>query len=583
MDKDTKHWERLPLTQVQILQEPRPKVSKKFIVCIVLIFLASLIAQIYILFPGFQWSDLELSKKHGRSVCAQVPALQPGNYSEEVNKLDAYFLSDAFRNASSARLTGAVQIPTESFDDLGKVGEDSRWDIMFKFADYLAATYPVVHERLSLEKINTHGLLYTWQGTDESLKPNLLMAHQDVVPVPKSTVDSWTHPPFSGFNDGTHIWGRGASDCKNQLTGILEAVENLLKAGYSPKRTVVLPFGFDEEISGGNGANYLASFLLERYGKNGIAAIVDEGSGFSQAWGTQFALPGVGEKGYTDVHITVRMPGGHSSIPPPHTGIGVMSELITLIEADQYAPRLDSKNPYLGLLSCGAENAPKFPSKLKKLLQRRLKKFHSCKHKGDQLAEEAAKLGPGTRYLMQTSIAADLIDGGVKVNALPERTTAVVNHRINIGEHSSDVTSKITHIARKVAHKYNLTLHAFGNESETPSSITLSNKAHTLEPAPITPTEATTVSPWSILSGTIKALYGEDIVVAPALMTGNTDTKYYWALTKHIFRFTPGWDGEQNGLGNIHTVDERVSIKSHVNMVRWMSLFIRNMDEAQME
>lgn len=514
--------------------------------------------------------------------CSQVPALHPEDQADQLVNMDRYLETASFRNGSIEKLSGAVQVATESFDDLGPIGEDKRWNIMYKFAHYLNSTFPVVHKKLLLERVNTHGLLYTWIGEDESLKPTLLMAHQDVVPVPAATVDAWTHPPFSGFYDGTFIWGRGSSDCKNQLIGVLEAVEELLKAGFKPKRTVLLSFGFDEEVSGPQGAGHLAPFILERYGYDGIATIVDEGAGFSQAWGMQVALPGVGEKGYTDVHITVRMPGGHSSIPPDHTGIGVMSELITVLEANPYTARLDDANPYLGLLTCGAEHGHEFPSKLKKLLHRRHKSGHPCKARKDHLAIEAAKAGPGTRYLMQTSVAADLIDGGVKVNALPERTTAIINHRINIGERSSDVHGKMTQLAKKIADKYNLTLHAFDNHIETPNSITLYPGPNILDPAPVTPTDASTISPWSVLAGTIRALYGEDVIVAPGLMTGNTDTRYYWKLSKHIFRFTAGWDGESTGLGNIHTVDERVPVKAHINMVRWMSLFIRNMDASDM-
>lgn len=516
--------------------------------------------------------------KHAGVSCAQVPALRPEASSRSLVQMEKYFDTDTFRSESSARLSGAVQIPTESFDDLGKVGEDRRWDIMFEFAAYLQVKFPAIHQTLSLEKINTHGLLYTWKGVNETLKPTLLMAHQDVVPVPASTVNQWTHPPFSGFNDGEYIWGRGASDCKNQLMGILEALEALINANYVPQRTIVVPLGFDEEISGFHGAAYLSQHILDRYGKDGIAAVVDEGGdGFTDAWGVTAAIPGVAEKGYIDVHITVRAPGGHSSIPPDHTGIGIMSELIMLIEGDQYETRLADENPLLGFLQCGAEHASHFPKKLKKLLKKR----HVSKHE-DKLALEMAKLGPSTRYLMQTSIATDLINGGVKVNALPERTTAIVNHRINVGETSHEIEHKVAGIAKGVAKKYNLTLHAFEGK-ESPRSITLSSTDHTLEPAPITPTDVSVVSPYSILSGTTRALYGKDIIVAPALMTGNTDTKYYWNLTKHIFRFTPGWDGKSYGLGNIHTVDEKVSIKGHVNMVKWMSQFIRNMDAADME
>lgn len=34
------------------------------------------------------------------------------------------------------------------------------------------------HSTLELGKVNTYGLLYVWKGTDASLKPILLAAHQ---------------------------------------------------------------------------------------------------------------------------------------------------------------------------------------------------------------------------------------------------------------------------------------------------------------------------------------------------------------------------------------------------------------------
>lgn len=214
--------------------------------------------------------------------------------------MDTFLASDAFRNESVTRLGGAVRIPTQSYDDMGAIGKDARWDIFYQFSDYLKLQFPGVHFVLELDVVNTHGLVYTWKGSDDTLKPLLLMAHQDVVPVPDSTVGSWTFPPFSGAYDGKHVWGRGASDCKNSLIGILEAVEYLIKAGYKPQRTVVLSFGFDEEISGMEGAGHLAPYLLERYGKDGVAAIIDEGAGVSTLFGTHFATPGVAEKGMFD-------------------------------------------------------------------------------------------------------------------------------------------------------------------------------------------------------------------------------------------------------------------------------------------
>jgi len=216
-------------------------------------------------------------------LCTQVAALFPVLKSPGLDMMEKVLDSEKFMNLSISRLSGAVRIPTQSYDDLGEIGEDKRWDTMYDFAKYLKKTFPLVHQNLSLETINTHGLLYTWKGANQDLKPTLLMAHQvcgfshftnliltffkDVVPVAASTVDAWTHPPFSGHFDGEYIWGRGASDCKNSLTSIMESVEALIHAGFTPQRTLILSFGFDEEISGREGAGHLAPYLLKKYGK----------------------------------------------------------------------------------------------------------------------------------------------------------------------------------------------------------------------------------------------------------------------------------------------------------------------------
>lgn len=517
--------------------------------------------------------------------------------------MDEYLTSPQFINASVPRLSGAVQIHSESFDDMGPVGEDPRWDVMFDFAAYLEQTFPLVYSTLTLEKVNTHGLLYTWPGSDASLKPTVLMAHQDTVPVEKSTINQWTHPPWSGEFDGKYVWGRGASDCKNTLVGILEAVELLVEAGFAPKRTLILSFGFDEESAGAAGAGHLAEVLLDRYGKDGAAIIVDEGEGLRDQWGTLFALPAVAEKGYLDVEVIVRMPGGHSSVPPKHNGIGVMAELIRSIEANTYEPHFHEENPFLGQLQCGATHAAEFPPKLKKELRHRNShRRHEQEEedgsssssspeictKKDKLALEAAKQSDLVKYLFTTSVAADLISGGAKINALPERTVLTVNHRVNVGDRTQHVKDRMTSIATTVAKDFNLTLHAFPSSEdggETPSSITLKTAFGTgLEPAPVSPTDVLDgeTTPWSVLSGTTRALYGDELIMAPGLSTGNTDTRFYWDLTGHIFRFQPGYEPDEKGLGGIHTVDERVSMRNHVSAVRWFSLFVRNMDEAEL-
>jgi Gly-Xaa carboxypeptidase len=80
------------------------------------------------------------------TACPQFPAIE--SLSDDRKKLETEVRdeigSDDFFNESLKRMQGAVQIPTESFDDMGKVGEDPRWDVFIEFHDYLKKTFPLV-------------------------------------------------------------------------------------------------------------------------------------------------------------------------------------------------------------------------------------------------------------------------------------------------------------------------------------------------------------------------------------------------------------------------------------------------------
>lgn len=511
---------------------------------------------------------------HSPNQCPQVEPLFPRRTNDALEWMDNYLRSDAYFHYSSDLLSSAIQYRTVTWDDMGRVGEDERWDTFPEFASWLERSFPGVNSTLQLDMVNTHSVVYTWGGSDSSLQPILLTAHQDVVPVNDDSLDQWEHPPWSGDQDDHYIWGRGSVDTKDTLLGVMEAVEQLIDASFQPRRTVILAFGFDEEIKGPQGAAHIATFLEDQYGKDGIAVIVDEGSTILDLWGADFALPAVAEKGSFDLEITVNVPGGHSSMPPKHTGIGIMSQLITMIEDDIFSPKLDEDNPFIDALRCGAAHGPRFPPDWA---------HHLLEDELDLLVEDVS-FHPLFSFLCKTTVAVDVIHGGIKINALPETTTVSINHRVNIGDTIDGIKNKYTELAASVAERHNLYLSAFDDSTPTedlPSTIVLVSK-YALDPAPLTPTSIDGTTPFSVFSGTTRALYGQEVIVAPALTTGNTDTRHYWDLTRHIFRFSPGWDPRDEGLGNAHTVNERVGASHHVAGVQWYSLFIRNMDEADL-
>ncbi|KAG2157824.1 uncharacterized protein EDB93DRAFT_1124887 [Suillus bovinus] len=523
-------------------------------------------------------------------ICPQVSELIPKSNGALWKTLGDTYETDAFKMRAVDWLAGAVRIPTESYDQMGPVGTDPRWEKFGAFHDYLLKAFPLVHASLEVTKVNTYGLIYVWKGTSGSLKPLLLAAHQDVVPVEETTIDQWQYPPFSGYFDGERIWGRGSQDDKSGLIGIMSAMENMLENKFQPTRTIVLASGFDEETSGLHGAQTLAPVLLEMFGENGYAMLVDEGSGYGEQFGRVIATPGISEKGYLDVMINVASPGGHSSLPPYHTSIGILADMLVNIERNPFGVHLERGSPTYKIAQC-LIHTPDLPASLRRDI------IHA-EHNELALrrAEQELFKNPMFKSLVGTTQAIDLIHGGVKVNALPEQAWAVVNHRIST---QSSVTATKTHdteLLISLASQFNLSYTAFGariTDADAPAfgTLTLSEAyTHGLEPAPVSPTGHDAL-PYRLLSGTIRAAYNshrgltndDSLIISPGIMSGNTDTRYYWKLTEHIFRYGHT-DGATGGsiISGVHTVNEAIKISNFVEMIRFFTTLILNVDESEL-
>ncbi|RXK42404.1 hypothetical protein M231_00394 [Tremella mesenterica] len=501
--------------------------------------------------PALAAEAVQWSSEISPSKCPQPPYFPPSPSS-------SYFDTPQFANISLRRLQGAIRHPTQSFDDLRdpETDSDPRWATFPPFHTFLRETYPLVHERLQLEIVGGYTLLYTWKGFTNA-SPFMFAAHQDVVPA--TSGDQWRYPPFEGHFDGEWIWGRGSSDCKSNLIGLLSVAEYLLSIGYKPHRTILFAFGQDEEVGGRYGASRLGPFLMKRYGKHGIRMILDEGgNGLSDEFGPLIAMPALAEKGYVDVYIHVQSPGGHSSVPGKHSSIGFLSHIISELEdAEIYHPILEETNPYYGYVECLVQHVDraKLPEWLPKLAE---------DHQLGQLAEHLAEQSLTQRYLLQTSKAVTIFHGGEKNNALPEDARAVINSRIEITSSVKEHIAKITEFVTPVVAKYNLSLVAFDKQTLNGSegTVNLILGGHN-EPSPITKRDT---PEWTIFSSAIRSAFGQHTTAASALMTGNTDTKHYWDVSKNIYRWTPARLGTRL---NAHTINERIMLRTHVEAAKF--------------
>lgn len=410
---------------------------------------------------------------------------------------------------------------------------------------FLAQRFPRVHRALTRVVINDYSLLYTWDGRDAG-KPIVLLAHLDVVPVEGGTESTWTQPPFSGAIADGYVWGRGALDDKGSAMAILEAVEYLLGAGFQPAGTVYLAFGHDEEVSGRRGAGIMSARLRER----GVDAafVLDEGGSILEGMVPGVAAPiasvCMGEKGYVSVELTANGNGGHSSMPPPHTSIGVVSAAIERLERNQMPPTI---GPAVGnsFAFLGPEMA--FG---RRVIFANLWLFAP-------LVERQMATSPQTNAAIRTTTAPTIIDGGVKENILPASARAVVNFRILPGDTVKGVLE-----------------HVRGTVDDAAVEVRVLGTGD--DPSPLSDPDAPA---FADLAGVIRAVF-PGTVVAPFLTLGATDARYYSQISPNVYRFVP-MRMRPEDLARVHGTNERIAVNDYVAMIRFYIQLLKETRDYQ--
>lgn len=438
---------------------------------------------------------------------------------------------------AAQHLAGALRFRTISYQDSAQFPEAE----FRAFQQYLVRTFPRVHAALSRETVAGFSLLYRWAGSDSTLAPLVLMAHQDVVPVEAGTESQWTYPPFEGRVAGGYVWGRGAMDDKANLLAQLEAVELWLARGMSPRRTVYLAYGHDEEVGGTRGAAAIAKLLAQR----GIhpELVVDEGgavaTGMVPGVAAPVALVGIAEKGYLTLELRVAAPGGHSSMPPRQTAVGILAAAIDELEEHPLPGGI--RGPTAAMFDY---LTPELPFGARLVLANRWL-FGG-------LVSRRFAANPAGNAMLRTTTAATMFEAGVKENVLPSSARAVVNFRLLPGDSIAGVVAYVRRVIR---------------DPRVQVEIAPGFKT---EPSPISPVDG---EPFRLVARAVRAVVPGAIVL-PWLVVGGTDSRYYAPLTPHVYRVSavPIGPGDTE---RVHGTDERVSIEGHAQNVRFYLRLVR--------
>jgi carboxypeptidase PM20D1 len=431
-------------------------------------------------------------------------------------------------------MSRAIQIKTVSKGDTLPI--DTAEFVAFR--QFLEGSYPLIHRQLKRQVFNEFSYLYEWKGKDSSLAPWVLMAHQDVVPVEGAAEKNWTVPSFGGVIKNDTIWGRGAVDDKSSLISIMEAVEKLLQQGFVPARTIYIAFGHDEEVAGRRGARAISTWMREQ--KIRPALVLDEGGQIDTEHFKEIDRPvaiiATGEKGYTNIDLSVEIPGGHSSMPSRETAIDVLNKAIAAVREKQMPGTI---TPVVEEM-IRRTNAP--GSFLKRMVTQNL-------WLTSPLVKMQMEKSKETNALIHTTLVPTIVQAGIKDNVIPTIAKATFNSRILQGQTSDDVL-------------------AFVKKAVNDDRVIIKKQTTSLfEPSPVTPfTDPTFISIEKILKKS-----DPNLVVTPFLWLGATDSRYFRDFSEAVLLFS----AVQNIKG-FHGIDERIGIKDLDRMIWFYQQVIQN-------
>ena len=448
------------------------------------------------------------------------------------NKRSDYAAPEADARAMllAQKLSKMIQYDTTSH---ANVHEEEKF---LGFHKVLEELFPLVHEKLERTVIDGN-LLYYWKGKS-SEKPILLMSHQDVVPAE----GEWLHEPFSGDIADGKVWGRGASDTKCSVMAFFEAVEELLREGYTPDCDVYLASSCTEEWAGDG-----APKIVEELKRRGVELFIvcDEGGGIiSEPIGGikgNFAMVGVFEKGKADVKFTARSTGGHASAPAKNTPIARLAAFVN--EVETHTP---FKRKFLPEVSAMfARLAPYAPFGLK-LVMGNLWLFAPI------MKPVLGKISAQAGAMLQTTIAFTMQSGSDAYNVLPQEATLGANMRFipHQGEKES------LEIIKALAAKHGLeTKIVHSNDYTEP--VDINGEAFKL----------------------VEKVIGETfpgLPVSPYVMTGATDAQFYQPICPSCIRFAPVIYGPEQMKG-MHGLNENIEY----NCLPGAVSFYQNLIKAQ--
>jgi len=261
----------------------------------------------------------------------------------------------------------------------------------------------------------TASLVVRYPGDGSGGKPILFMAHMDVVTAKR---EDWQRDPFKLIEENGFFYGRGTYDVKDGVASLAATFLRLKDEGFVPARDLVIVFSGDEETEMATIQDLVknhrdlidAEYALNSDGGGGTLGE----DGKALYYNVQTA-----EKTYASFELTVRNPGGHSSLPRADNAIYALADAIKALQAHRFPTQWNDTT--LAYFAAAGKMTPG-------ALGDAMRAFAA--NPKDEAAIEVLAATPGEVGRTRTTCVPTLLRGGHAENALPQSATVTVNCRI---------------------------------------------------------------------------------------------------------------------------------------------------------
>ena len=275
---------------------------------------------------------------------------------------------------------------------------------------------------------NTVGMLVHYRpAAGTTTPPVVFLAHMDVVTVQR---DDWASDPWVLTERDGALYGRGVVDNKYGVLTVAQAFMRLKREGFVPDRELVAAFTGDEETG-----MKTTALLAERLQGAAYALNADAGGGFINDDGSTYYVYQAAEKTYATFELTVKNPGGHSSIPRTDNAIYQLADALRRLAPHRFPVKWNDIS-----LSSLASQVDSFPPEIGEAI------VQFVEVPGDPAAVAVLETDPVVNRELRTTCVATMLRAGTAENALPASATATVNCRIFPGETIAETQAELQRV-----------------------------------------------------------------------------------------------------------------------------------------